>query len=143
MRMLSIPLHFVQSLSVSCDALCWEQTTSTMYALRIRNHCRTLTPRLSCAVLPTFEIACRTTRHPHPLEQIIVVGWIGVSPHRFRPPSSKGCSSGRNIRTFMFFMVLSHSSSLYYSGYFIPLCLCDLSIRCFRIPSKILFRMRG
>jgi len=26
--MLSIPLHFVQSLSVSCDALCWEQTNS-------------------------------------------------------------------------------------------------------------------
>jgi len=25
-RMLSIPLHFVQSLSVSCDALCWEHT---------------------------------------------------------------------------------------------------------------------
>ena len=26
--MLSIPLHFVQSLSVSCDALCWEHTNS-------------------------------------------------------------------------------------------------------------------
>jgi hypothetical protein len=25
-RMLSIPLHFVQFLSVSCDALCWEHT---------------------------------------------------------------------------------------------------------------------
>jgi hypothetical protein len=137
-RMLSIPLHFVQSLSVSCDALCWEQTTSTMYALRIRNHCRTLTPLLSCAVHPAFEIAWRTTRHPHPLEQIIVVGWIGVSPHRFPPPSSKGCSSGRNIRTFMIFMVLSRSYSLY-SGYFIPLCLCDLSIRCFRIHSLCTF----
>jgi hypothetical protein len=48
----------------------------------------------------------------------------------FPPPSSKDCSSGRNIQTFMLFMVLSRSSSLY-SRYFIPLCLCDLSIRCF------------
>ena len=49
-------------------------------------------------------------RHPHPLEQFIVVDWIGVSPHRFPPPSSKGCSSGRHI-LFMLFMVLSRSYS--------------------------------
>jgi hypothetical protein len=69
-------------------------------------------------------------RHPHPLEQFIVVGWIGVSPHRFPPPSSKGCSSGRHI-LFILFMVLSRSYSLY-SGYFIPLYLCDFSISCIR-----------
>jgi hypothetical protein len=38
----------------------------------------------------------------------------------------------------MLFMVLSRSYSLY-SGYFIPLCLCDLSIRCFRIHSLCTF----
>jgi hypothetical protein len=49
-------------------------------------------------------------RHPHPLEQFIIVGWIWVSPNRFPPPSSTGCWSGRHI-LFMLFMVLSRSYS--------------------------------
>ena len=41
----------------------------------------------------------------------------------------------------MLFMVLSRSYSLY-SGYFIPLCLCDLSFRCFRIHSLCTFAIK-
>ena len=114
------------------------RTYMYMHVYCIWNHCPALTPLLSCEVLPPFEIAWRTTRHPHPLEQIIVVDWIGVSPHRFPPLSSKDWSSDRNIRTFMLFKILARSSSLY-SRYFIPLCLCDLSIRCFSIHSLCTF----
>ena len=96
-----------------------------MHAYRIRNHCRTLTPLLSCVVLPAFEIDWRTTRHPHPLEQILVVGWIGVSPHRFPPPSLKGC-------------LFEKAHPLYTLGTLF-LCLCDLRIRCTRIHSLCAF----
>ena len=64
-----------------------------------------------------FEIAWRTTRHPHPLEQIIVVGWIGVSPHRFPPPSSKGCSSRRHILSILWVLYSCLSLWFKYSLY--------------------------
>jgi hypothetical protein len=83
------------------------------------------TPLLSCAVLPVFETAWRTTRHPHPLEQILVVGWIGVSPHRFPPPSLKGYSFGK-------------THPLYTLGTLF-LCPCDLNVRCTRIHSFCTF----
>ena len=41
--MLSIPLHFVQSLSVCCDALCWEQTERKREKERHTQHTHTHT----------------------------------------------------------------------------------------------------
>ena len=105
-----------------------QHTTFCMRALRMHWDAHllvTLTTLLSCAVLPAFETAWRTTRHPHPLEQILVVGWIGVSPHRFPPPSLKGC-------------LFEKAHPLYTLGTLF-LCLCDLRIRCTRIHSLSAF----
>ena len=58
----------------------------------------------------------------------------------FSPPSSKGFSSGGHF-LFLLLLVFPLSYSLYTlvnifsSGYFIPLCLCDLSVHCIRIHS--------
>ena len=111
--------------------VCSQHTTFCMGTLRMHRGAHllvtltTLLSYLSCAVLPVFEITWRTTRHPHPLEQILVVGWIGVSPHRFPPPSLKGC-------------LFEKAHPLYTLGTLF-LCLCDLRIRCTRIHSLCAF----
>jgi hypothetical protein len=76
---------------------------------------------------PSVCTCLEDPRHPYPLEQIFVVGWIGVSQHRFSPPSLEDWSSGGHIR-FMFLMVLSRSLSLYSGEPFSPLGTLFLSV---------------
>ena len=103
-----------------------------------------------CQTSPSVWNCLEDHRHPHPLEQFIIVGWIGVSLHRFPPPSSKGCPSGGHILFLLFlrrnrtggvprdFMVLSRSYSLYLW------CKYYLSSHCvFEITQRLLVCLGG
>ena len=102
-----------------------------MHASRIRNRCRTLTPLLSCAVLPAFEIAWRTTSPPS-------------TRTVYRSRLDRGVTTSLPA-TFFEGLLIRKAHPLYalygtfsfilsYSGSFLPLCLCDLSISCVRTP---------
>jgi hypothetical protein len=86
-------------------------------------------------------------RHPYPLEQIFVVGWIGVSPSLLGPHAFGGPQHQRHLLwrtahpegTFSFCFLwysLVHTIytlvNIFSSSNFKSLCLCDLSIRCIR-----------
>ena len=93
-----------------------------MHVYHIWNHCRTLTPLLSCAVLPDC-----------------------LEDHK-TPPSTRTDYRSRldwgvttSLPATFFEGLLIRRPSCLYSGYFIPLCLCDLSIRCTRIYSLCAF----
>ena len=83
--------------------------------------------RSHCSTPHTYTSTGRTCTHSvsaivvETLEQILVVGWIRVSPHRFPPPSLKGYSFGK-------------THPLYTLGTLF-LCPCDLNVRCTRIHS--------
>jgi hypothetical protein len=86
----------------------------------------TLTTLLSCAVLPVFDIAWRTTVTPSTRTDFHSrLDW-GITTTTFSPPS-KGCSSGGHF-LFMLLMVLSRSYSPYSGEHFSPLGTLFLSV---------------
>jgi len=86
---------------------------------------------------PSVGYCLEDQRHPHPLEQILVVGWVGVLPLFAR--TNRTCATEGTSSFCFLWCFLVHTLytlvNIFSSGYFIPLCLCDFNIRCIRIHS--------
>jgi hypothetical protein len=122
-------VQLAQVIDTHLTRVCSQHTTFCMRVLRMHRDVHllvTLTTLLSCAVLPVFDIAWRTTVTPSTRTDFHSrLDW-GITTTTFSPPS-KGCSSGGHF-LFMLLMVLSRSYSPYSGEHFSPLGTLFLSV---------------